>query len=146
MVQFSYHVRTEFSWTHDYQRIYRKVDKIEYYSKTTKTGKALRFATTEVIPLLKRTKVPTVVMVLTDGKSNDRNPDDYLDITAPILKENVDAVFAIGVGKADINELNTIASEPSSHHVYNSNSWSWLKSINMEIAKKLCTANKKEHK
>ena len=97
----------------------------------------------EVIPLSTRHgQVPTVAMVLTDGVSHDKRAN-VVEKVGPKFREKVDAVFAIGVGKADYAQLEAIANSPSDHYVYNSKNWDWLNSINMQIAKKMCTVASK---
>ena len=62
-----------------------------------------------------RDGVPMVMIVITDGNSTDR--DATID-AATIARGMGITIISIGIGNVDVNELNEIASDPDSDHVY----------------------------
>ena len=64
-----------------------------------------------------RAGVPNKVILLTDGGSNIR-PSQTVP-NARILKDNGVEIYTIAIGdQVDMNEINGIASDPDSTHVY----------------------------
>ena len=62
-----------------------------------------------------RAGVPMVMFVITDGNSTDRASTMS---AAAIARGMGITVFSIGIGSVDVNELNEIASDPDSDHVF----------------------------
>lgn len=108
-VTYSEDVNLEFPFTADYNQINSEIDAMSYPSRTTRTGKAIKFVVDEVIPT-RRSGVQTVVVVLTDGVSYDR-PSDKIKDRAPELHATGAEVYAIGVGDANPEQLDLIASK-----------------------------------
>ncbi|GCB71791.1 hypothetical protein scyTo_0001701 [Scyliorhinus torazame] len=87
-----------------------RIEKIQQLSQGTMTGKALQFVMDLFQPTTGSRKlqgVPQHLLVITDGKSQD-------SVVVPansLRKENIN-VFAIGVGKANENELLQISGAP----------------------------------
>ncbi|XP_038652305.1 LOW QUALITY PROTEIN: collagen alpha-6(VI) chain-like [Scyliorhinus canicula] len=95
------------SGQHDH---FRRIEKMQQLSQGTMTGKALQFVMDLFQPTTGSRKlqgVPQHLLVITDGQSQD-------SVVVPansLRKENIN-VFAIGVGKADENELLQISGGP----------------------------------
>ncbi|WAR30003.1 MATN1-like protein [Mya arenaria] len=87
-----------------------------------------------------RANVPNIAIVVTDGQSN--NPT----LTAAEAKAARDAgitILAIGVGHGVVrSELNEIASDPDSTHVFTADSFSALSSLNALLSTKACEVSK----
>merc|ERR1712110_415217 len=108
-VTYSEEVTLNFPFTADYNKINSVIDEIQYPGRTTRTGKALKFVVDNVIPF-RRSGVRTIVVVLTDGVSYDRR-SDKIAVRAPELHATGAEVYAIGVGDADPEQLDNIASQ-----------------------------------
>lgn len=88
-----------------------QLDRFPYRTGGTETGKAINFTRTEFFTeeAGSRTndRVPQILMVLTDGDSADD-----VKVPAQMLRKKGIIIFAIGVGTANINELESIANRP----------------------------------
>jgi len=109
VITYSEEITLNFEFTSDYNSIISQIDDVKYPGRTTRTGKALKFATDNVMPFA-RPGVRTVVIVLTDGVSYDRRADK-IEVRAPELHATGAQVYAIGVGDADKEQLDMIASQ-----------------------------------
>ncbi|EPQ20003.1 Collagen alpha-1(XIV) chain [Myotis brandtii] len=80
-----------------------------------------------------RTGVSKIGILITDGKSQD-------DIIPPSrnLRESGVELFAIGVKNADENELQEIASEPDSTHVYNVAEFDLMHTVVESLTRTVC--------
>uniref|UniRef100_A0A8B9VLA8 VWFA domain-containing protein n=1 Tax=Anas zonorhyncha TaxID=75864 RepID=A0A8B9VLA8_9AVES len=92
--------------------------KIKYYGGNTNTGDALRYINTysfskEAGGRLSDRTVKKVAILLTDGRSQD-----YVLDPATAARQAGIRIFAVGVGEALKEELDEIASEPKSAHVF----------------------------
>ncbi|KAF3822727.1 hypothetical protein GH733_008101 [Mirounga leonina] len=81
-----------------------------------------------------RTGVSKIGILITDGKSQD-------DIIPPSrnLRESGVELFAIGVKNADENELQEIASEPDSTHVYNVAEFDLMHTVVESLTRTVCS-------
>jgi uncharacterized protein YegL len=99
----------------DRQSLAAAVDRVPYINGGTKTADALYLLINQGFAGArpKIQGVPRVAMVVTDGKSNDPG----LTITAAAALRQVPSImtYAVGIGGADITELNTIASTRNGH-------------------------------
>ena len=86
-----------------------------------------------------RPNVPDIAIVITDGQSND------VALTTAEAKKLRDAgvtVLAIGVGSGITkSELNAIATDPDSSHVYSADNFDALKSLKALLSTKACEGN-----
>ncbi|ROI15268.1 Collagen alpha-1(XIV) chain [Anabarilius grahami] len=122
IAQFSDDARTEFKLSsHDNKEsLLDAIQRISYKGGNTKTGKdkhcrAMQHVKDSVLTAVggARRGVPKVLVVLTDGRSQD----DVLQVSQEIQAEGY-VVFAIGFADADYGELVSIASKPSERHVF----------------------------
>ncbi|KAM3592236.1 uncharacterized protein V6R79_015162 [Siganus canaliculatus] len=98
------------------------IDRIRQTNGATYTAAAMQRVVNEVFSTNRGSRlfVKKVLIVITDGQSNDRH---NLQSSANLAKSKNIVRFAIGVGSAfsrydAVQELNTIASDPSEDHVF----------------------------
>ncbi|KAL3967670.1 splicing factor U2AF 35 kDa subunit [Sarotherodon galilaeus] len=117
------------------------IDGIRQLGGYTYTAKAIRHVVNNVFTPQRRSRqnVKKVLIVITDGESNDRH-----DLgNAAQLAENKNIVrFVIGVGNAFTKpeakkELHTIASSPSSKHVFQVENFNALEIIRQTLQEKI---------
>lgn len=93
---------------YDSEKMMKAIDKAPYLKGGTLTGKALAYAKTELFDKTGRKDVPSVLIVLTDGRSTDK-----VTVPATELHNANITVFAIGIGRNyDMGQLTEIASKP----------------------------------
>ncbi|KAM8953803.1 collagen alpha-1(XII) chain [Pelodytes ibericus] len=116
-VQFSDDAQTEFKLNTyaDKSKALGALANVRYKGGNTKTGKALKFVREKVLTIENgmRRSVPKVLVVVTDGRSQDEVKKSALDI-----QHSGFSVFVIGVADVDYNELRDIGSKPSERHVF----------------------------
>uniref|UniRef100_A0A8C5R881 Collagen alpha-1(XII) chain n=1 Tax=Leptobrachium leishanense TaxID=445787 RepID=A0A8C5R881_9ANUR len=116
-VQFSDEAQTEFKLNTyaDKSQALGALATIRYKGGNTKTGKALKFVRDKVLTVENgmRRSVPKVLVVVTDGRSQDDVKKSAMDI-----QQSGFSVFVIGVADVDYNELRNIGSKPSDRHVF----------------------------
>ncbi|XP_068137600.1 collagen alpha-1(XII) chain isoform X2 [Hyperolius riggenbachi] len=116
-VQFSDEAQTEFKLNTyaDKSQALGALANVRYKGGNTKTGKALKFVREKVLTVENgmRRAVPKVLVVVTDGRSQDDVKKYAMDI-----QHSGFSVFVIGVADVDYNELRNIGSKPSDRHVF----------------------------
>uniref|UniRef100_A0A803TNF4 Collagen alpha-3(VI) chain n=1 Tax=Anolis carolinensis TaxID=28377 RepID=A0A803TNF4_ANOCA len=130
LVQFSGNPHTEFQLNtyHTLQDVLSHISHMPYMGGGTKTGQGLEFLIRNHLTKVSGSRVsdgtPQVVVVLTDGRSQD-------DVTLPssVLKSADVNMFAIGVQDAVEGELKEIASEPLEIHLFNLENFTALHGI-----------------
>uniref|UniRef100_S4RPX8 VWFA domain-containing protein n=1 Tax=Petromyzon marinus TaxID=7757 RepID=S4RPX8_PETMA len=139
MAQYSGDARTEFLMNTyaDKASLLNYLKTLPYKGGNTKTGLGIEFLMqnhlTDAAGSRKAQNVPQVVIIITDGKSQD-------DVAGPAVKmRNMGAsVYAIGIKDADISELGQMASSPASKFVYNVDDFSALAGISEQILQTVC--------
>lgn len=113
------------------------IDQIRYISGGTNTGDALKYArqTSYLAANGARNNAAKIAIVITDGKSNN---NAATSAEAALLRKMGVTVFSIGVGSAKVSELNQMATDPDSQHVFVVNNFDALTQIKGELAKKAC--------
>lgn len=116
-VQYSDEVKSEFKLNtyNDKALALGALQNIRYRGGNTRTGKALTFIKEKVLTWESgmRKNVPKVLVVVTDGRSQDE-----VKKAAFIIQQSGFSVFVVGVADVDYNELANIASKPSERHVF----------------------------
>ncbi|KAK2520989.1 Col22a1 [Columba guinea] len=112
--------------------------KIKYYGGNTNTGDALRYINTysfskEAGGRLSDRTVKKVAILLTDGRSQD-----YVLDPATVAHRAGIRIFAVGVGEALKEELDEIASEPKSAHVFHVSDYNAIDKIRGKLRRRLC--------
>eukprot|EP00117_Sycon_ciliatum_P039069 scpid6235/ scgid28927/ Collagen alpha-1(XII) chain len=113
----------------------------------TNTGEALTLAKTRVLLAEKGSRIfdvtphtPQVIILLSDGQSNigpvpEGRADDLKSLGARIIS------IGINVGGGAVSELNAIASDPDSEHVFFISNFAELRDILGNITALACNAN-----
>lgn len=119
--------------------------KIKYYGGNTNTGDALRYINTysfskEAGGRLSDRTVKKVAILLTDGRSQDY----VLDAAAAAHQAGI-RIFAVGVGEALKEELDEIASEPKSAHVFHVSDYNAIDKIRGKLRRRLCESKQSSH-
>ena len=118
------------------RQVLKAIRRIRYPRGGTRTGRAL-FYTLKYLFARSRRRAPKVLMVLTDGKSQD-------SVSGPAnnLRRAGVRVFAVGIGKSyKIKQLMNIASRRKSRHVFTVN-FRNLRSIVRIIKSRICRARR----
>uniref|UniRef100_A0A673B6R8 Collagen alpha-1(XII) chain n=1 Tax=Sphaeramia orbicularis TaxID=375764 RepID=A0A673B6R8_9TELE len=116
-VQFSDDAKTEFKLNtyHDKGIVLSALQTVRYRGGNTKTGIAMKHVYEKVFTSdsgMRRT-VPKVLVVVTDGRSQDD-----VKKSAEKLQHAGYSVFVVGVADVDMTELRIIGSKPSERHVF----------------------------
>ncbi|XP_049331194.1 collagen alpha-1(XIV) chain isoform X2 [Astyanax mexicanus] len=139
IAQFSDDARTEFKLNSydDKESLLDAIQKISYKGGNTKTGRAIQHVKDAIFTVAggSRRGVPKVLVVLTDGRSQD----DVNKISQEIQMEGY-IVFAIGFADADYGELVSIASKPSERHVFFVDDLDAFKKIEEKLITFVCEA------
>ncbi|XP_023819739.1 collagen alpha-1(XIV) chain [Oryzias latipes] len=139
IAQFSDDARTEFQLSShgDKEALLEAIHKIKYKGGNTKTGRAIKHVKESIfIPEAGgRRGVPKVLVVLTDGRSQD----DVNKVSKEMQMEGY-IIFAIGFADADYGELVNIASKPSDRHVFFVDDLDAVKKIEEQLITFVCEA------
>ena len=93
----------------------RALMQIPYKATKTNTAMALRLATEEIREK-GRLDVPNVIIVVTDGRSDD---ETATQTQASLAQAQGIRILSVGIGsEIDIGELNGISSDPDDDHVF----------------------------
>ncbi|XP_034713988.1 collagen alpha-1(XII) chain isoform X4 [Etheostoma cragini] len=116
-VQFSDDAKTEFKLNTYYDKgiVISALQSVRYRGGNTKTGVALKHVYEKVFTSDSgmRRNVPKVLVVVTDGRSQDE-----VKKSAEKLQHSGYSVFVVGVADVDTTELRIIGSKPSERHVF----------------------------
>ncbi|XP_041667909.1 collagen alpha-1(XII) chain isoform X2 [Cheilinus undulatus] len=116
-VQYSDDAKTEFKLNtyHDKGIVLSALQGVRYRGGNTKTGVALKHVYEKVFTSDSgmRKNVPKVLVVVTDGRSQDE-----VKKSAERLQHSGYSVFVVGVADVDMTELRQIGSKPSERHVF----------------------------
>ncbi|XP_059375410.1 collagen alpha-1(XII) chain-like isoform X1 [Carassius carassius] len=116
-VQYSDEAKTEFKLNtyHDKGMVLSALQMVRYRGGNTKTGVALKHIGEKVFTSDSgmRRNVPKVLVVVTDGRSQDE-----VKKSATKLQHAGYSVFVVGVADVDTAELRNIGSKPSERHVF----------------------------
>uniref|UniRef100_H3CW87 Collagen type XIV alpha 1 chain n=1 Tax=Tetraodon nigroviridis TaxID=99883 RepID=H3CW87_TETNG len=139
IAQFSDDARTEFQLSShsNKEALLEAIQKISYKGGNTKTGRAIKHVKESIFSLEAgaRRGVPKVLVVLTDGRSQD-------DVNKVSKEMQMDGyiIFAIGFADADYGELVNIASKPSDRHVFFVDDLDAVKKIEEQLITFVCEA------
>uniref|UniRef100_A0A8C8DH94 VWFA domain-containing protein n=1 Tax=Oryzias sinensis TaxID=183150 RepID=A0A8C8DH94_9TELE len=108
------------------------IERLPYRTGQTETGKAISFLLsqyfTEEGGSRARQRVPQIAVVITDGDSSD-------DVEEPAqqLREQGVIVFGIGVGQANLGELQLIANRPAQRFLFTIDNYQALQMLTSNI-------------
>ncbi|KAM9715734.1 integrin alpha-M-like [Menidia menidia] len=113
-----------------------QIESISQSQGWTYTAKAIQRVVDNVFEATKgsRQNAKKILIVITDGKSNDH---EDLQRSVQLAKNKGITRFAIGVGDAFEQELKTIASYPSSNHVFQVENFEALEKIRQNLQDKI---------
>lgn len=139
IAQFSDDARTEFKLNSysDKESLLDAVQRISYKGGNTKTGRAMKHVKEAIFSMEGgiRRGVPKVLVVLTDGRSQD----DVNKVSKDMQLEDY-IIFAIGFADADYGELVNMASKPSERHVFFVDDLDAVKKIEEQLITFVCEA------
>lgn len=119
--------------------VLEQIQNLPYRTGDTNTGSALEFIRmhylTEAAGSRAKNRVPQIVILLTDGESNDEVQE-----AANKLKADGVVVYVVGVNVQDIQELQKIASEPFEKYLFNIENFNTLQDFSGGILQTLCSA------
>lgn len=135
VVQFASRSFVNFTFNEYYDKasIVKAIDDIPMLYGGTNLGKALTTTRTDLFDVGSRSSVPRILIVMSDGAS-----EDAVDGPSKALRDEGIIIFSLGIGN-NINkqELNTIATDPDSDHVFTSG-FNELNSVVSLIEQKAC--------
>ncbi|KAG7235269.1 hypothetical protein INR49_002875 [Caranx melampygus] len=139
IAQFSDDARTEFQLSShgNKEALLEAIQRIRYKGGNTKTGRAIKHVKESIFTpeAGARRGVPKVLVVLTDGRSQD----DVNKVSKDMQMEDY-IIFAIGFADADYGELVNIASKPSDRHVFFVDDLDAVKKIEEQLITFVCEA------
>lgn len=121
----------------DKKNLLDAIDSFPYRGGNTNTGKAMDFLLTQYFTpeagSRAEQRVPQFAVVITDGDSAD-------DVAAPAqrLKQHGVIVFAIGVGQANLKELESIANRPPQRFLLTIDSYQALQRLTEGLLQTVC--------
>ncbi|MEQ2163874.1 hypothetical protein GOODEAATRI_000581 [Goodea atripinnis] len=136
-VQYSDDAKTEFKLNtyHDKGIVISALQSVRYRGGNTKTGVALKHVYEKVLTSDSgmRKNVPKVLVVVTDGQSQDE-----VKKSAEKLQHSGYSVFVVGVSDIDMRELTAIGSKPSERHVFVLNDYDAFDKIQDNLITFIC--------
>ncbi|MEQ2222730.1 hypothetical protein ILYODFUR_029428 [Ilyodon furcidens] len=115
------------------------IDKFPYRTGGTQTGKAIDFLIsqyfTEEAGSRASQRVPQIAVVITDGDSTDN-----VEEPAQRLRQQGVIVFAIGVGKVNLEELENIANQPSQRFLFTIDNFLALQKLTRGLLQTVCVS------
>lgn len=139
LAQYSNEPRQEFLLKDhmDKTSVLAELDTFPYLTGGTETGKAMNFTLnkyfTKEAGSRADQRVPQIAVVITDGDSAD-------DVQEPAqnLRRRGVIVFAIGVGEANLNELESIANRPLDRFRFTIDNFQALKGLTDSLLPRVC--------
>uniref|UniRef100_A0A4W6EZQ3 Matrilin 2 n=1 Tax=Lates calcarifer TaxID=8187 RepID=A0A4W6EZQ3_LATCA len=140
LLQYGSVVQPEFSlktYTSKAQ-VEQAVRNMEHLATGTMTGLAIQYTmetafTEEEGARPANLHIPRIAMIVTDGR-----PQDTVEEIAAQARQAGIQIFAIGVGRVDMNTLRAIGSEPHSEHVHLVANFSQIETLISGFQSKLC--------
>uniref|UniRef100_A0A8C3S8M0 Matrilin 4 n=1 Tax=Chelydra serpentina TaxID=8475 RepID=A0A8C3S8M0_CHESE len=140
VIQYSSQVQNIFSLKTFFKRadMEKAINSIVPLAQGTMTGLAIQYAMNLAFtvqegarPLHK--KIPRVVVIVTDGRPQDR----VTEVAAQARDAGIE-IYAVGVQRADMNSLRAMASHPLEEHVFLVESFDLIQQFGIQFQDKLC--------
>ncbi|XP_054991023.1 collagen alpha-4(VI) chain-like [Sorex araneus] len=141
LVQYNDNIYPAFQLNQHTQKsvVLEQIHNLPYRTGGTNTGSALEFLRTsyltEAAGSRAKDRVPQIVILLTDGESQDEVQE-----AADLLKEDGVLVYVVGVNVQDVQELQKIASEPFEKFLFNTENFNILQDFSGRILQTLCSS------
>ncbi|XP_072507398.1 collagen alpha-4(VI) chain-like [Notamacropus eugenii] len=123
--------------------VLEQIQNLPYQTGGTRTGNALDFLRTtyfiESAGSRAKDNVPQVVILVTDGESNDEVAE-----AASKLKDSGVSIYVVGINVQDVQELETIASKPLEKFLFSIEDFNILEGLSSNILPTLCSAVKNQ--
>lgn len=140
LLQYGSVVQPEFS-LHTFStkaEVEQAVREMKHLATGTMTGLAIRYAmetsfTEEEGARPARLHIPRIAMIVTDGR-----PQDKVEEVAAQARQAGIQIFAVGVGRVDVETLRTMGSQPHSQHVHLVANFSQMETLVSVFQSKLC--------
>ncbi|XP_032892887.1 collagen alpha-1(VII) chain isoform X3 [Amblyraja radiata] len=122
------------------QELLRTITGLRYLLGGTKTGRAIDFVLNYVFQISagRRPQVPALLVIITDGRSDDRVMEAVLRAKAAGIH-----LYAVGVGEADIDELQNIVPDGNSENIFYAENFDLLSRFEGALADVICVAASK---
>nr|XP_046228238.1 collagen alpha-1(XII) chain isoform X2 [Scatophagus argus] len=137
VVQYSSDTRTEFNLNTHLTRpaLLRAIGSLPYKGGDTRTGDALNYLLTNTFTEAAgaRKGFPTVLVIITDGKS-----EDSVASYAKQLRNRGVEIFVLGVQQADEEEMKLMASTPHRNHIYSVANFNVIKNVQKKFITQVC--------
>ncbi|XP_035019437.2 matrilin-2 isoform X1 [Hippoglossus stenolepis] len=140
LLQYGSVVQPEFSLKNytNKAEVEQAVRNMEHLATGTMTGLAIQYTmetafTEEEGARPANLHIPRIAMIVTDGR-----PQDTVEEVAAQARQVGIQIFAIGVGRVDMNTLKAIGSEPHSEHVHLVANFSQIETLISVFQSKLC--------
>lgn len=141
LVQYSDNIHPVFQLRQSSQKsvVLEWIRNLPYSTGGTNTGSALEFVRANYLAEMNGSRakdgVPQIVILVTDGESNDEVQD-----AADQLKRDGVFVYVVGINVQDVQELQKIASEPFEKFLFNTENFSILQEFAGSLLQALCSA------
>ncbi|XP_028847334.1 cartilage matrix protein isoform X1 [Denticeps clupeoides] len=143
VVNYASRVKNEISFKSHRSKagLIKAVGKLEPLSTGTMTGLAIQFAMNVAFSetegaRVKSPAVGKVAVIVTDG----RPQDNVRDVAARAREAGIE-IFAIGVGRVDMNTLRLMASEPLEEHTDYVESYSLIEKLTQKFQEAFCVSD-----
>ncbi|XP_067337696.1 collagen alpha-1(XII) chain isoform X3 [Channa argus] len=137
VVQYSSDTRTEFNLNEHVTRpaMLRAIGSLPYKGGNTMTGDALNYIlkNTFVEAAGARTGFPKMLLIITDGRS-----EDHVESYAKQLRSRGVEIFVLGIQQADQEEMKLMASTPYRNHIYNVANFEAIKNVQKDLITQVC--------
>lgn len=125
--------------------VLEQIRNLPYSMGGTNTGSALEFIRANYLTELSGSRakngVPQIVILVTDGESNDEVQD-----AADQLKRDGVFVYVVGINIQDVQELRKIASEPFEEFLFTTEDFSLLQELSGSLLQTLCPTVERQTK
>lgn len=125
--------------------VLEQIRNLPYNMGSTNTGSALEFIRanylTEMSGSRAKDGVPQIVILVTDGESNDEVQD-----AADQLKRDGVFVYVVGINIQDVQELQKIASEPFEEFLFTTENFNILQELSGSLSQAVCSTVEREMK
>uniref|UniRef100_A0A671W2B6 Collagen alpha-1(XII) chain n=1 Tax=Sparus aurata TaxID=8175 RepID=A0A671W2B6_SPAAU len=137
VIQYSNDARSEFNLNTHLTRpsLLRAIGSLPYKGGDTRTGDALDFVLKNTFNEAAgaRKDFPKVLVIITDGKS-----EDPVESYARQLRSRGVEIFVLGIQQADEQEMKLMASTPHRSHIYSVANFNSIKNVQKEFITQVC--------
>lgn len=133
VVQFSTDPQNEFALNtfYDTNQMSEAIDGMQQMEQNTYIGKALKYLSGQFSPPRGRSNAPKVIVVITDGESQDEVAGPAKD-----LRDKGVTIYCIGVVDANSEQLRNISGSPN--NVYMERNFDALDALDKDLTLKIC--------